>query len=137
MTRVDLQEVAVISQDSNIPEDVRRNHIDIEISQSDRKKTHPSPKHMVTIQHVDSFPGGVLESRESAAGETVEPSARQVAKRMASERIEREENDVRQHDERANSDAKLSVEVEGNNRVVPEKTEEYDADIKEIPMDVL
>ena len=85
---------------------------------------------MMSVQHVDPLPGCVLKLRESAAGETVEPSTGQVAKRMAAKRIQREENDIHQHDERANSDAKLSIEVEGNDRVITEKTEEYDADIK-------
>src|SRR6266516_3760702 len=40
---------------------------------------------------------------------------------MAAERVAREQKDVDQHDHSAESDAEPAIEVEGENRVVPEE----------------
>ena len=69
--------------------------------------------------------------------ERVEVSADEIAERMTAERIAREERHVREHEDRAETDAEVAVEVEREDRVPPQEDEERGREDKGITVQVL
>src|SRR5258708_17325493 len=73
----------------------------------------------------------------SGAGKPIQLAADQVPERMTGKSVERKANDVDEQDERAEANAKMSAQVEGQNHVVPKESQEHYREIKEIAMQIL
>src|SRR6266851_5875691 len=56
---------------------------------------------------------------------------------VAGESVKRKKEDIDRQDERAYADAKMAVEEERANGVVPEKNDEKNRQIKKVAMDIL
>src|SRR5580692_11765193 len=74
---------------------------------------------------------------ESRAGEAIELASGKVAQRVAGKRVQREQDDVRGQNDGAEADAKVAVEVEGHEGIVPKKQDEHDRQIEKISVDIL
>ncbi len=92
---------------------------------------------MVLIEKTGALPGRMSRLAKRHAGKTIDLAADDVSQRMTGERIKREQNYVGKQDERAQTDAKASIEPEGPDRVVPENNQEDECNVKKITMEVL
>src|SRR6266550_2207559 len=75
------------------------------------------------------------------AGKTVDVAANYMPERMARERVERKQRDIRDQDQRADADAEVfacwRVKPESTDRVVPEYYQKDQRDIEKITMQIL
>src|SRR4029077_3605440 len=85
----------------------------------------------------DGAPGGETGFVERGAGETVEFSACEMAEGVAGKRIQREHDDVDAHDQSAEADSEMAIEIVGERGVVPEKSKEHEREVEEIPVKIL
>ena len=69
--------------------------------------------------------------------EGVEVAADEIARGVAAERVPAEQQDVDEHDQRAEPDAETPVEVEGKEHVPPEDREHRDREIEGVAVQVL
>ena len=60
-----------------------------------------------------------------------------LSQRMAGKCVDRQQDDVHQHHQRAHADAELPAEIKGHDRVVPEERHEDHRDVKEIAVHIL
>src|SRR5580658_1075242 len=60
-----------------------------------------------------------------------------MPQRVAGKRVEREQDDVRGQDQTAKPDAKVAVEVEGHDSVVPKKQDEHNCEVEKIAVNIL
>src|SRR5277367_14621 len=60
-----------------------------------------------------------------------------MAERVAGEGVEREHDDVEAHDEGADADAEVAVEIIGEDDVVPEEGQEDESDVEKIAVKIL
>src|SRR5436189_225152 len=77
---------------------------DVEVGGPDGEHRDPRPEHVVFVEPRDAPPRLVLHRAASLAREAVGAAADEVAQRVAAERERREEDDVRDHHERADAD---------------------------------
>src|SRR5205807_2351306 len=94
----------------------------------------PREQHVTLVQGRQAAPCREAALSERDTGETVEPTAGQVTERVTGEGVEREEHDVDRQDERAHADAKMPLVEKRLDRVVPEKGDEKESDVKEVAM---
>ncbi len=104
----------------------------VKIGGADGDQAAPGQKHVALIQKSDAAPGGMAGYAEGSARKAIEFAAGKVAQRVAGKRVEREQDDIRGQDERADADAEVAVEVEGHDSVVPKKQNEHDRHIEKI-----
>src|SRR5947207_9334384 len=76
-------------------------------------------------------------SREIHAGEAIEFSAHQMSPRMAREKIQRQQDDVEQQNQRPESNPNSVGKEKSFDRVMPKEDEEDNCQIHEITMDIL
>src|SRR5260221_1989954 len=125
------------SQDSDVLENAGSEHPDVEIGEADGDEAGPGEDHVTFIEQAKETPCRVARNAERGAGETIELSADDVTKRVAGERVEREEADIQEHDYCAEADAEFAAEEEGFYGVVPEEAEKNNREIKKVAMNVL
>src|SRR5882724_5217764 len=125
------------SQDSEVLESAGSEHPDVKIGEADGDEAGPGKDHVTFIENAKKAPGRVARNAERGAGETIELSADDMAKGVAGKSVEREENDVDEHDECAEADAEFAAEEEGFDGVVPEEAEKNNREIEEVAMNVL
>jgi len=125
------------SQEPQVTDGAAGDHADVEVREADGEETAPGEEHVALVQKGGETPGFEAGAAECGARKTVELASGEVAKRMARKSVERKKNDVEGEDERADSDAKVSVEKERADRVKPEETDKENCEIKKIAMDIL
>src|SRR5580693_3888885 len=109
----------------------------VKVGRADGDQATPGQKHVALVEKGDAAPDSVAGLAESGAREAIEFASGKVAKRMAGKRVEREQDDVCGQDKCADADAKVAVEVEGDDGVVPEKQDEHDRQVKKIAVNIL
>src|ERR1700733_4682654 len=92
---------------------------------------------MVLVEYTDASPSGMARPAQGRAGEAIEFSADQMAQGMARKCVGRQQDNVHQHDQGANADSEFTVEIEREDRVIPEKGDEYHRDVKEVAVHIL
>src|ERR1700723_238910 len=92
---------------------------------------------MVLVECGDTSPRRMARPAQGRTGKAVEFAADQMTQGMARKRIGRQQDNVHQHDHRANADSEFAVEIESEDRVVPEKGDEDHRNVKEVAVHVL
>src|SRR5262249_37801866 len=92
---------------------------------------------MAFVEDSQKTPRGVARRAECRTRETIEFAADDVAKGVAGKSVKSEKDNVHEHDERAEADAKFAVETEGFNNVVPEEAQKKNGEIKKVAVNVL
>lgn len=112
-------------------------HTDVKVREADGDETRPGQKHVAIVQEADAAPGGETGFAEGGAGETVEFSSGEMAEGVAGKRVQREHDDVDAHDQSAEADSEMAIEIVGEDGVVPEKSKEHEREVEEIPVKIL
>src|SRR5580692_6941534 len=97
----------------------------VEIGGADGDQATPSQKHMPLVQKTNAAPGSVAGLAETGARKAIKLSSGKMAQRVARKRIKRKQDDIRGQDECADADAKVAVEVEGHDSVMPKEQDEH------------
>src|ERR1043166_2483702 len=99
---------------------------------------------MALIEEGQLLPSAVPRAVERRAREAIQFAADQVLQRVAGERVQRQQHDVDQQDQRAHADAEVPMRYvavipkkEGANGVIPEEAKEDHGGVKKIAMDIL
>lgn len=125
------------SQESDVPYHAGRHETDVQIGEANGNHAHPGPKHVVFVEAGDPTPSGVVHGTECGAGEAVELASGEMAERVARESVDAEQDDVEEHNERADADAEVALEDEGAYRVVPKEGDEKDCDVEKVAVKIL
>src|SRR2546428_7084547 len=135
MTTTSKSCVVVISGDPPwIVEDAHREKADVEVGEGDDDEARPGPARVPRVQPVGERPE---PEAQRLSVEAVEIAAEEIAHRVAGERVAGEEQDVREHDERPETDAEPSAEVEREDRVPPQEREDDRGEVQEVAVEVL
>src|SRR5579859_943043 len=116
-------EEAAISED-----DVRVDHkpgaeqVDVHVGDDDAEHAAPRPERVTLVEHGHPLPGAVAGLAEGRLRVAVKPAADQVAPRVAPERVAAEQDDVGEHDARAEAELHVAVgRPEREVHVIPEE----------------
>src|SRR5580698_546471 len=109
----------------------------VEIGGADGNQAAPGQKHTALVQETNAAPRSMSGLAKSGARKTIQLSSGEMPQRVAGKRVERQQNNVRSQDKRAQADAEMPIEVESLYNVVPEKQNEHDCDVEKIAVKVL
>src|SRR5438045_4036160 len=93
-----------LEDDPRIRQDAHRQQTDVEVGGCDDDEARPRPACVAGVQGVGPAPE---PEAERLSVERVEVSADEIAERVTAERIAREERHVREHEDRAETDAQV------------------------------
>src|SRR5207237_2740618 len=110
---------------------------DVDIGQRNGEHAVPGPGTVLGVQPVQCHRGALPEAAGTRFREPVDPAAHQVTERVAGEGVQAQQDDVDQHDERAQADEEMDLVDEGTDDVNPEKNDHEQAQEQEIAMVVV
>src|SRR5215207_3336662 len=131
-----------MSEEPRVVEDPRRGEPDVQVAEGDRAEADPRPLHVAAVEHGDAAPEPVPRASGGGAGEAVEPAPDEVAERVASEREEREQDDVGEQHQRPEAGPGMqravgAAEEESAHGVVPEERQHERGEVEEVAVGVL
>src|SRR5438132_34973 len=120
--------------DPRVGQHAHRQKADVQIRGSDDDEARPRPARVARVQGVGPAPE---PEPQRLSVERVPISADEIAKRVTGDERVGEKCDVGEHEDRAEADAEVAVEVEGSERVPPQEDKERGREDERVPVKVL
>src|SRR5207249_7306321 len=110
-----------------------REESDVRVSAADDDEARPGPARVPRVQGIGPAPQA---EPERLAVEGIEVPTDEIPQGVAARRVPRQEDHVREHEDRAEPDAEVAVEVEREKYVPPQEDEERRREDERVPVRV-